>query len=95
MPSTGLIRSDTRPAPARGVRLAYDDVRGRHVLLAPESVIVLNATGAAIVGMCDGQHTVADIVTILSGLFDRVAVDDVTRFLDRLTATGCLERRGD
>ncbi len=66
------------------VRLSFDQARGQHVLLAPESVSVLNATGAAILGLCDGRRTVAEIVAQLRGRYDRVAEDEVQRFIARL-----------
>ena len=43
-----------RPRLAPHVRLAFDPARQRHVLLTPETVTVLNGTGAAILGLCDG-----------------------------------------
>jgi pyrroloquinoline quinone biosynthesis protein D len=59
-------------------------VRGQHVLLAPESVSVLNGTGAAILGLCDGRRTVAEIVGELRGRYDHVAEDEVQQFIARL-----------
>ena len=53
------------------------------MLLTPETVTVLNGTGAAILGLCDGQRTVAEIVAELRGRYDRVADDEVRHFLDR------------
>jgi pyrroloquinoline quinone biosynthesis protein D len=84
--------SDTdRPRLAPHVRLTFDPARDRHVLLAPESVSVLNPTGATILGLCDGERTVADIVAELHGRYDRVADDEVLAFLDRLAAKRCVE----
>ena len=51
------------------------------MLLTPETVTVLNDTGAAIVGLCDGQRTVAEIVAELRERYDRVADDEVRSFL--------------
>jgi pyrroloquinoline quinone biosynthesis protein D len=86
------IDSDAdRPRLAPHVRLTFDPARGRHVLLAPETVSVLNGTGAAILGLCDGERTVAEIVAELRGLYDRVADDEVRLFLARLTAKRCVE----
>jgi pyrroloquinoline quinone biosynthesis protein D len=47
------------------VRLTFDPARERHVLLAPERVSLLNGTGAAILCLCDGTRTVAEIVAEL------------------------------
>jgi pyrroloquinoline quinone biosynthesis protein D len=94
MPLTGPMRIDSdsdRPRLAAHVRLTFDRVRERHVLLAPETVSVLNGTGATIVGLCDGRRTVAEIVSELHGRYDRVADDEVRLFLSRLVAKRCVE----
>jgi pyrroloquinoline quinone biosynthesis protein D len=98
MPSTGTtqtrlipIDNDDRPRLALGVRLTFDPARERHVLLSPETVVVLNATGAAILDLCDGVRTVAEIVAELRGRYSRVVDEDVRRFLDGLAARRCLE----
>jgi len=91
MPSTSLIASADRPFLARGVRLTFDPARERHVLLSPETVVVLNATGADILELCDGKRTVAEIVTELGARYSRVVDDEVRRFLDRLVERRCVE----
>ena len=75
-----------RPALVRHVRKRYDPRRERHVLLAPESVIVLNPTGADILDLCDGHRTVADIVAELGRRYDRVVDDEVQAFVAKLAA---------
>jgi pyrroloquinoline quinone biosynthesis protein D len=84
-------RPTSRPRLAPHVRLTFDPARERHVLLAPEAVTVLNATGAAILGLCDGQRTVAEIVGELHRRYDRVDDDEVRLFLAGLAAKGCVE----
>jgi pyrroloquinoline quinone biosynthesis protein D len=94
MPSTGPTQTASgadRPRLAPHVRLSFDPARKRHVLLTPEAVTVLNATGAAILVLCDGQRTVAEIVVELRGRYDRVDDDEVRVFLDRLAARRCVE----
>ncbi|HZV52530.1 MAG TPA: pyrroloquinoline quinone biosynthesis peptide chaperone PqqD [Candidatus Dormibacteraeota bacterium] len=81
----------SRPRPRRGMRLDWDPVRQRHVLLGPEGVLLLNRTGAAIVDLCDGRQTTAEIVERLRGTYDHVDVDQVRGFLTRLIARGWLE----
>jgi pyrroloquinoline quinone biosynthesis protein D len=66
-------------------------VRKREVLLAPEGVLVLNQTGAAILDLCDGERTVVDVVEELRGRYDRVIDDEVRDFLARLLAKRWLE----
>lgn len=88
---SAAVRSSSRPQLASHVRLTFDRVRERHVLLGPESVSVLNPTGAAVLGLCDGRRTVAEIVEELRGRYDHVVGDEVVRFLARLVAKRCVE----
>ena len=85
------VLSTNRPRLARRVRLEWDSVRERHVLLAPEGVLVLNKTGATIVGLCDGDRTVGGIVDELRGRYDRVADDEVRDFISRLLSRRWME----
>ena len=85
------VRSTNRPHLARQVRLEWDPVRERQVLLAPEGVLVLNGTGATILGLCDGERTVVEIVEELRGRYNRVAGDEVRDFLSRLAAKRWVE----
>jgi pyrroloquinoline quinone biosynthesis protein D len=80
-----------RPRLAPHVRLTYDQARQRHVLLTPETVTLLNGTGAAILKLCDGERTVAEIVAELRARYDRVAGAEVRAFLTGLVARRCLE----
>ena len=87
----GTVPSSGRPRLARHVRLTFDHARERHVLLRPECVVVLNGTGADILGLCDGRRTVAEIVAELRGRYDRVAETDVQRFLAGLVDRRCVQ----
>jgi pyrroloquinoline quinone biosynthesis protein D len=94
MPSTGPTQIGSgadRPRLAPHVRLTFDPARQRHVLLTPEAVSVLNGTGAAILGLCDGRRTVTEIVAELRGRYQRVDDEEVRLFLDRLAARRCVE----
>lgn len=94
MPLTGPMRIDSdadRPRLAPHVRLTFDPTREQHVLLTPEAVSLLNGTGATILALCDGQRTVAEIVTELHGRYEHVAGDEVRHFLARLVAKRCVE----
>jgi pyrroloquinoline quinone biosynthesis protein D len=71
--------------------LTFDPTRERHVLLTPEAVTVLNGTGAAVLNLCDGTRTVAEIVAELHARYERVDDDEVRIFLDRLAARRCVE----
>lgn len=78
------IFNTKRPRLARQARMIWDPVRQRHVLLAPEGVLLLNETGAAIVNLCDGNRTVSDIVAELRQRYDRVVEREVQQFIARL-----------
>ena len=85
------VLSTNRPRLARQVRLDWDPVREQQVLLQPEGVVVLNQTGATILGLCDGERTVVEIVEELRGKYNRVADDEVRNFLARLVAKRLVE----
>jgi pyrroloquinoline quinone biosynthesis protein D len=76
----------TTPRLGKGVKTAYDQTRGSHVVLFPEGVLVLNETAAAVVGMCDGRTTLAQMTEKLAEDFDGVRVEDVAELLTRLAA---------
>ncbi|WP_079085062.1 pyrroloquinoline quinone biosynthesis peptide chaperone PqqD [Streptomyces dysideae] len=84
--------SDTdRPRLAPHARMAFDPARERHVLLAPEAVAVLGGSGSAVLGLCDGERTVAEIVAELHRRYDHVSDDEVRLFLARLAAKRYVE----
>jgi pyrroloquinoline quinone biosynthesis protein D len=94
MPSTMPMRTDSdadRPRLAPHVRLTFDQARRKYVLLTPETVTLLNDTGAAILELCDGERTVDEILTELRDRYDRVADDEVRLFLADLLAERRLE----
>ncbi len=94
MPLTGPMQiadSAVRPRLAPHVRLAYDQTRQQHVLLTPETVTLLNGSGAAILELCDGVRTLAEILAELGGRYDRVADSEVLAFLNGLLARRCVE----
>jgi pyrroloquinoline quinone biosynthesis protein D len=66
-----------------GVRLTFDEVRGIHVLLFPEGVLVPNTTATAVLELCDGTSPVAEIVAKLGKRFLGVREGDVVDILGR------------
>ena len=85
------VLATNRPHLARQVRMEWDPVREQQVLLAPEGVLVLNKTGATILGLCDGERTVVEVVEELRGQYKSVAGDEVRDFLTRLVAKRWME----
>ena len=71
--------------------MKFDTARGQHALLSPETVWVVNDTGAAIVELCDGRRTVAEIQSELLSRYEQVAEGDVRRFLADLVAKHGME----
>jgi pyrroloquinoline quinone biosynthesis protein D len=74
----------TRPRLWRLARIGFDRVRQRPVLLYPEGAMFLNETGKAILELCDGSHTVAEIIRILGERYTADVNADVTEFLDTM-----------
>ena len=85
----GVVGSD-RPRLARHVRLSFCGTRQRPILLLPETVVVLNGSGADILERCDGRHTVAEIVAELGSRYQSVPDDEVRRFLTGLVTRRCV-----
>jgi pyrroloquinoline quinone biosynthesis protein D len=75
--------------------MRYDAARGQHALLSPETVWVVNDTGAAIVKLCDGRRTVAEIQSELQSRYGQVADarinGEVRRFVADLVAKHGME----
>ncbi|MFF4835370.1 pyrroloquinoline quinone biosynthesis peptide chaperone PqqD [Streptomyces sp. NPDC001315] len=85
------VSGSDRPRLARHVRLTFCRTRQRQILLHPETVVVLNGSGAAILELCDGRRTVAEIVTELGARYQTVPGDEVRQFLTRLVARRWME----
>ncbi len=85
------VSTSDRPRLARHVRLTFSRTRQQHILLHPETVVVLNASGADILELCDGRHTVTEIVAELGARYQTVPDDEVRRFLTRLVTRRCVE----
>ncbi|MFI7642830.1 pyrroloquinoline quinone biosynthesis peptide chaperone PqqD [Nonomuraea sp. NPDC049400] len=79
-----------RPVLSRSALLRHDPVRQADLLIVPERIVVLNEEAAAIVGLCDGRRTVADIVAEIAAEFPGGVEADVVEFLDRVRAEGWL-----
>ena len=79
------------PRLAAKVRLKWDEVRQKPLLLFPEGVLVLNPTAHEVVSLCDGQRTVAEIVKTLAEKFRSDTIDaDVKELLQKLAVKNFL-----
>ena len=72
------------PSLWRLARLDYDGVRQQPVLLYPEGAVLLNETGAAILELCDGRRSIADIARILEERYHCDVTADVVEYLSQL-----------
>jgi len=83
--------SDRRPRIRRGVRLSHDPVRNTPVVLHPEGVLMPNATATAILELCDGERSLAEITRLLVGRYDAVRPEQIRTLLDRLADKQVIE----
>jgi len=91
---TEPIALDVCPKISARARVQMDKVTGKPVLLYPEGVLVLNPTGHAIVSLCTGESTLAEIVCKLVELYktpEQKILPEVTEYLNRLRARNLLE----
>ena len=75
---------ETVPVLWRLARMDFDPVRQRHVLLYPEGTVLLNETGAAILQLCDGRRSVAEIAGVLQERYGSDVTADVIAYLSGL-----------
>ncbi|HLR46251.1 MAG TPA: pyrroloquinoline quinone biosynthesis peptide chaperone PqqD [Deinococcales bacterium] len=85
-----------KPELARRARMRFDATRDSHVLLLPERVVLLSESAAEILGLCDGERSLDDIVAELQSRYEEApAADlraDVTDFLQEAKERKWLER---
>src|SRR5262245_41590943 len=77
-----------------GVKLRFDAVRGKHVLLAPERAFGLDEAAVAVVELVDGKRSVREIVDALAEKYaeDRAVIAaDVGAMLGDLAAKRVIE----
>ena len=83
------------PRLPRGVRLRFDEVRNKHVLLAPERTFDLDDNAVAVLKLVDGQNTVSQIARILGQTYDAdpaIIEADILPMLAGLAQKRVLER---
>jgi len=78
------MTTETVPVLWRLARMDFDPVRQRHVLLYPEGTVLLNDTGAAILQLCDGRRSVAEIASVLQQRYGTDVTGDVIAYLSGL-----------
>ena len=84
-------RPKVRLAPAH--RLLRPQAGGGSVLVTRSGRVRLNATAAAILALCDGTCTRAEIVTRVAGTEDPLLTADVRAFLEAARRSGWVIER--
>jgi pyrroloquinoline quinone biosynthesis protein D len=82
-----------RPRLARHLRLQTDRVSGAPVLLLPETIIVLNQTGYEILRLCDGSHTVPEIIQAMGNKYsaDNLTLSrEISEYLQAISQKGLI-----
>jgi pyrroloquinoline quinone biosynthesis protein D len=77
-----------RPKLAPAARLRFDKIDQKQLLLSPERGLVLNETAAAILELCDGTRTVAEIAEALRARWPKADEGEVADFVARLRERG-------
>lgn len=83
-----------KPCLASKARLQIDKVGGEPMLLYPEGVVLLNATGEAIVRLCDGTRSFPEILARLSAAYHTPAEhleDDLSEYILKLHEQSLVE----
>lgn len=83
------ITDESRPQPAPGVRLHFDETRKTWVLMAPERVFMLDDVAAEVLKRCDGR-SFADLLADLGEAFSATRADIEDDVRDMLT--GMIEK---
>ncbi len=66
----------------------WEEPQQAYVMLYPEGVIKVNETGAAILKLCDGINTVAELVSELNDIYTTDVTDSIYKFLEVAHAKG-------
>jgi pyrroloquinoline quinone biosynthesis protein D len=79
-----VVNEDSRPVLPKYVRLHFDGVRQRNVVMAPERLHWPDEIGMAILTRCDGERRIAEIAALLADEYDapqNIILDDVLEFV--------------
>ncbi len=79
------------PKLASKARLRWDKIEQKHLLLYPERGLVLNKTGAAILAMCDGKHSLEMMAASFHDADKTEILEEIKQFLDEMRKKGLLE----
>ena len=89
-----IVTPASRPALARHVKLRFDDVRQRWLILAPERLLTPSDTAVAVLKLCDGQTSVDAVAGALASEFEapqQTILADIIAVLQDLADKGYLK----
>jgi pyrroloquinoline quinone biosynthesis protein D len=93
MPPAVSLDSDTLLSISPLHRLQWEEAQQKHVILYPEGMVELNGTAAAILLLCDGSHTVQEIVTELERQYQVTGIEaDVRELLEAALENGWIRQ---
>lgn len=74
-------------------RLQWEEAQQKHVILYPEGMVELNQSSAEILQLCDGAHTLLQIVNELETKFaTQGLINDITAFLEIALTNGWIKQ---
>ncbi len=94
----GLVTSERkirRPVLVSHARYRWDPLRCQHQLVYPEGILILNASGAAIVQLCDGRSIDALVIALQAEYSEGKPAADVDEFIERLANKGLVRDAPD
>jgi pyrroloquinoline quinone biosynthesis protein D len=83
-----------RPRLAKRARLHTDPVSGKPVLLHQEAVLVLNDSGYEILRLCDGTHTLSEVIQDLEDRYPAgrsILSQEVSEYVEAISQKGLIE----
>jgi pyrroloquinoline quinone biosynthesis protein D len=89
-----LRAPNKRPRLAKRARLHTDPVSGKPVLLHQEAVLVLNDSGYEILRLCDGTHTLSEVIQDLEDRYPAgrsILSQEVSEYVEAISQKGLIE----
>jgi pyrroloquinoline quinone biosynthesis protein D len=86
--------SNKRPLLAKRARLHTDPVSGQPVLLHQEAILELNDSGYQILRLCDGAHTLTEIIRDMENRYPAatsILAQEVSDYIEAISRKGLIE----
>src|SRR5579859_4758235 len=78
------LKLSERPRLAQNAQLQWDSGRQKYIMVAPETLAVLNDTAFSVLILCNGLQTVEEIIEQLNRQYHTDVTKDVLVLLNRL-----------